>query len=193
MAKEWIELDAAVVASASAVGKKETDGPLGTLFDLCDDSDRFGAKTWEGAESEMQRMAFNTVLSKAELKDTDLGALFAGDLLNQCVGSAYGLLSFDVPYFGLYWGVLYLCGEFAAVVGDGLARCVRALCGGDLLPLLRGGAAVPYPNRVRRSARAYGTMGGYGSGRVYCGQEPWDGSSRDRARHAGNRTRPRRE
>ena len=110
MAKEWIDLDAAVIASATAVGKKETDGPLGTLFDLCDDTDRFGAKTWESAESEMQRMAFNTVLSKAELKDTDVGALFAGDLLNQCVGSAYGLLSFDVPYFGLY-GACSTCAE----------------------------------------------------------------------------------
>ena len=28
--------------------------------------------------------------------------LFAGDLLNQCVGSSYGLLSYDIPYIGLY-------------------------------------------------------------------------------------------
>ena len=110
MAKEWIGLCAAIVSSASAVGKKETEGPLGNAFDLCDDTDRFGAKTWEGAESEMQRMALNTALAKAQLADTDLGALFAGDLLNQCVGSAYGLLSFDVPYFGLY-GACSTCAE----------------------------------------------------------------------------------
>lgn len=77
-------------------------GPLGACFDLCDESDRFGMNTWESAESEMQRMALNTALAKAKLEEHDLGALFAGDLLNQCVGSAYGLLSFNVPYFGLY-------------------------------------------------------------------------------------------
>ncbi|MBQ7347210.1 MAG: stage V sporulation protein AD [Clostridia bacterium] len=110
MPKEYIDLDAAILAAASAVGKKETEGPLGDLFDLCDDTDRFGAKTWEEAESEMQRMAFNTVLAKAELRDTDIGALFAGDLLNQCVGSAYGLLAFDIPYFGLY-GACSTCAE----------------------------------------------------------------------------------
>lgn len=27
---------------------------------------------------------------------------FAGDLMNQCTSSAYGLLGFDVPFFGLY-------------------------------------------------------------------------------------------
>jgi len=36
--------------------------------------------------------------------------MFAGDLLNQCVGSAYGLMDFDVPYFGLY-GACSTCAE----------------------------------------------------------------------------------
>ncbi len=110
MAKEWIDLAAAVCAAASAVGKKESEGPLGDLFDLRDASDRFGMNTWEAAESEMQRMAFNTALSKAALHEGDLGGLFAGDLLNQCVGSAYGLLDFNVPYFGLY-GACSTCAE----------------------------------------------------------------------------------
>lgn len=110
MAKEWIDLSAAVLAAGSAVGKKESEGPLGDLFDLRDDSDRFGMNTWEEAESEMQRMAFNTALAKVGLRDRDLGGLFAGDLLNQCVGSAYGLLDFNVPYFGLY-GACSTCAE----------------------------------------------------------------------------------
>lgn len=102
MKQEWIGLRAAFLSSASAVGKKEAEGPLGKEFDLRDTTDRFGKKTWEGAESEMQRLAFNLALAKAHRKDRDADALFAGDLLNQCVGSAYGLLDFDVPYFGLY-------------------------------------------------------------------------------------------
>ncbi len=110
MKKEYIDLRACILAAASAVGKKENNGPLGAAFDLRDPDDRFGADTWEGAESEMQRMAFGTALAKASLCDRDIGALFAGDLLNQCVGSAYGLLSYDIPYFGLY-GACSTCSE----------------------------------------------------------------------------------
>ena len=50
----------------------------------------------------MQRLALNTALAKGELREEDIDAIFAGDLLNQCVGAAYGLKDFSVPYFGLY-------------------------------------------------------------------------------------------
>jgi len=93
---------AAIVAAASVVGKYEYEGPLGDCFDLHDSTDKFGMKTWEKAESEMQRLAFNTALAKASASEREVDALFAGDLLNQCVGSSYGLLDFDIPYFGLY-------------------------------------------------------------------------------------------
>ena len=93
---------AAIVATGSAVGKNEHEGPLGACFDLHDDTDRFGQKTWEKSESEMQRLALNMALGKIEASERDVDALFAGDLLNQCVSSAYGLLDFDIPYFGLY-------------------------------------------------------------------------------------------
>ena len=88
--------------SASVVGRREYEGPLGELFDLHDPTDKFGMNTWEKAESEMQRLALNTALAKVSATEREIGALFAGDLLNQCVGSSYGLLAFDIPYFGLY-------------------------------------------------------------------------------------------
>ena len=94
--------DTRIISAASAVGKKEFEGAIGDCFDLHDDSDSFGQKTWEKAESEMQRLALNLALSKINAKEEEIDALFAGDLLNQCVGSAYGLLDFDIPYFGLY-------------------------------------------------------------------------------------------
>ena len=93
---------AAIVSAASVVGKYEHDGPLGDCFDLHDSTDKFGMNTWERAESEMQRLAFNTALAKASAAEREVEALFAGDLLNQCVSSSYGLLDFDIPYFGLY-------------------------------------------------------------------------------------------
>lgn len=94
--------DASIISAASVVGKNELEGPLGECFDISDESDKFGMKTWEKAESEMQRLALTTALAKASVGEREINAVFAGDLLNQCVGSAYGLLDFDIPYFGLY-------------------------------------------------------------------------------------------
>ena len=110
MIQKDIRLRACIASSATVVGKKEKEGPLGDLFDLHDPDGKFGQKTWETAEGEMQRQAFGLALSRIEKKDTDVGALFAGDLQNQCVGSAYGLVSYDVPYFGLY-GACSTCAE----------------------------------------------------------------------------------
>ncbi len=50
----------------------------------------------------MQRLAFATALDKSGLKANEIDALFAGDLLNQCVGSFYGLVNFNVNFFGIY-------------------------------------------------------------------------------------------
>lgn len=96
------ELHAYVAASGSVVGGKERNGPLGNLFDMHDPDDRFGQSTWEKAESEMQRRALCIALEKWGRDQNALDAILAGDLLNQCVGSAYGLLDYHVPYFGLY-------------------------------------------------------------------------------------------
>ena len=96
------QLNANVLASGSVVGCKEREGPLGNLFDMHDTDDKFGQKTWEKAESEMQRRALGVALNKWGRDESSLEAIFAGDLLNQCVGSAYGLLDYHVPYFGLY-------------------------------------------------------------------------------------------
>lgn len=91
-----------IISASSVVGKKEHDGPLGKLFDIVDKTDAFNQDTWEKSESEMQRLAVKHVMEKVALKDDDIDALFAGDLTNQCVSSNYGLLNFDIPFFGLY-------------------------------------------------------------------------------------------
>lgn len=96
------KLNATVRGAAGIVGKKEHEGPLGGYFDMYDETDKFGADTWEKAESEMQRRALTVAIKKANVDEKAVGSLFAGDLQNQCVGSAYGLLDFGIPYFGLY-------------------------------------------------------------------------------------------
>lgn len=102
MQKGWIPTQCGILAAAGVVGKLEKKGPLGEWFDLHSEDDRFAQKTWEKAEAEMQRLALNTALGKWGNGEGRLDAIFAGDLLNQCIGAAYGLKDFDVPYFGLY-------------------------------------------------------------------------------------------
>ena len=72
--------DCGITVAASVVGKYEHEGPLGDCFDLHDSTDKFGMNTWERAESEMQRLAFNTALAKASASEREVEALFAGDL-----------------------------------------------------------------------------------------------------------------
>lgn len=102
MKTQIIKINAGILCAASVVGHKEHNGPIGHLFDTYDVNDRFSEKTWEKSENRMQKIAFETVLKKSRLQVENIDALFAGDLLNQCIGSAYGLLDFDIPYFGLY-------------------------------------------------------------------------------------------
>ena len=101
--RKIIDTSGALILSASSVvGGKEFEGPLGALFDFHDPTDRFGQKTFEKSEGEMQRMVLANAMSKLCVRTSDIDAIFAGDLMNQCVSSAYGLLEYDIPYFGLY-------------------------------------------------------------------------------------------
>ena len=91
-----------VFSHASAGGREEFRGPLGPFFDYHDDSDRFGAKTWEKAEGALGAITFNLALKRAGLSHKAIDLLLAGDLQNQCVASSGGLSSFGLPYLGLY-------------------------------------------------------------------------------------------
>lgn len=121
---------AEIIGAASAVGGQERNGPLGELFDFCNPKDRWGQDTWEKAESEMQRMALSLAMHKAGVSEQEVEMLFAGDLLNQCVGSSYGLLSYDIPYLGVY-GACSTAAESlllaSAMVGAGYASCAAAV------------------------------------------------------------------
>ena len=87
---------------ASAVGPKEKSGPLGAWFDRAFDDEMLGEKSFEKAESRLQKTAVETALSKSGTAADDIDLIFAGDLLNQCIGSAYGLREFGIPFVGLY-------------------------------------------------------------------------------------------
>ena len=50
----------------------------------------------------MQKTVLQRALEKAELTPEDLDYILAGDLLNQCIGSSFGLRDFRVPFYGPY-------------------------------------------------------------------------------------------
>lgn len=108
-----------ILAAASAVGGEEYHGPLGPLFDFHDESDRFGADTWEHAESRLSHTVFSLLLNRAHMDHRTPDVLFAGDLENQCVASHEGLGSFGVPYVGLYGA--------CSTAGEGLMLAALAL------------------------------------------------------------------
>lgn len=98
-----------IVQTASIVGKKEGEGPLGAKFDYVSDDSHFGKDSWESAESNMQFMAVQRLLNKSGLSASQVDFIVAGDLLNQCTGSSYGLRNFALPFMGLYGA----CSTFA--------------------------------------------------------------------------------
>lgn len=91
-----------VKAFAAVTGTKEKEGPLGEYFDDCEDDTYFGEESWEKAESRMQKTAVQKALRNAELDASDIDFMFAGDLINQCTGSTYGIRDFCIPFFGIY-------------------------------------------------------------------------------------------
>lgn len=91
-----------ICAYASVVGKKEGQGPLREYFDLVNDDTKFGQKSWEKAESQMQKLALQEVLRKAGRDEAQIDLLFSGDLLNQCIGSTFAVRNSGIPVLGLY-------------------------------------------------------------------------------------------
>ena len=117
-----------ILSHAAAVGKKEGAGPLGARFDFVAPDDRMGQKSWELAESELQKTAIRTALQKGGLSRDDLDLVLAGDLLNQCTGSFLASMQSDVPYLGQYGA--------CSTMAQGLALGACLLAGGAARRLL---------------------------------------------------------
>ncbi len=109
-----------IVSSASVVGKKEGEGPLGSKFDVIEEENLFGEDTWEAAESSMQKQACILALGKAHLRSEDIRYLYGGDLLRQGVATSMGVEKLHIPMFGLY-GACSTSGEALALASMGVA------------------------------------------------------------------------
>ena len=91
-----------ITAWSSVAGKKESEGPLAKYFDHLEHDTYFGQKTWEQGEKRMQQLALEILLKKADCLHADVGLVFSGDLLNQCIGSSFTLRNMMIPHLGLY-------------------------------------------------------------------------------------------
>lgn len=91
-----------IVSSASIVGPKEKDGPLSKFFDQCLEDEFWGEKSWEKAESKFIKETVNMAIAKSKIAQSDIDFCFAGDLLNQCISSSFGLRELNIPFFGVF-------------------------------------------------------------------------------------------
>lgn len=91
-----------ILSVASVAGQKESQGPLSQHFDIIMDNAEWGESSWEKTESKMQKSAVIRAVEKAGVDVKDINYLFAGDLLNQCISSTFGLMDFDIPFMGVY-------------------------------------------------------------------------------------------
>ena len=153
------------VRSCACIGGKfEGQGPLGSCFDELGEDSFFGEATWEKAESAMQKRALSRALDKAGLKAGDLDYILAGDLLNQCVGSAFGLRDFGIPFYGLY-GACSTMGESLALasllIDGGFAdRCAAMTSSHFCTAERQYRMPVPYGNQRTPTAQWTATAAG---------------------------------
>lgn len=91
-----------IISNAAVVGSKEGDGPLAKHFDEIFQDITMGEDSWEKAESLLLKNAVKKALQKSNTNKDDVHAIFSGDLLNQCMGSSFGLRDFEIPFGGLF-------------------------------------------------------------------------------------------
>ena len=119
-----------IAASAAVAGKKEGEGPLKDYFDEIQPDTTLGQKSWEKAESQLQKHALDCALNKAGLSYGELDVLFAGDLLNQCISSSFAVRDTKIPFLGLYGACSTMAESLllsASFVNAGYAKRAAAL------------------------------------------------------------------
>ncbi len=143
-----------IIGYAAAVGKKEGEGPLCSFFDKIFTDEFCGEESFEKAETHLQKSAIQTAIKKAQLNKGDIELAFAGDLLNQCIGSSFGMRDLGFCFAGLYGACstmalsLALAGIFvdSGAVGNALAVTSSHFCSAERqyrMPLEYGGQRSP--------------------------------------------------
>ena len=170
----FLENPPRILSCAAVVGKKEGEGPLKQKFDLISDDSYFGEQTWENAESHMLQRCFSIACDKAGLAPSSLDYILAGDLLNQCVSSAFAMKDSGAPYLGLYGACSTMAESLslaAMLIDGGFANTACAVTGSHFcsaerqyrFPLEYGGQRPPSAQWTVTGAGAV-VLGGDGAG-----------------------------
>lgn len=121
--KQTIKFDnpPTILECNSIVGPKEASGPLAKYFDKTLEDEFWGEKSWEKAESKIIKENVTMLISKSGINTQDIDCAFAGDLLNQCISSSFGLRDINIPFFGVFGA----CSTFVESLSLG-AICVES-------------------------------------------------------------------
>ena len=98
--------------TASVVGPRESEGPLGKYFDKTVKDDLLGQKSHELAEIRFHISAIRYLLNKTSHTEKDVDLCISGDLLDEITGASLTLREFDIPFMGAY----NACATFAESV-----------------------------------------------------------------------------
>jgi stage V sporulation protein AD len=123
--------DVRIQATATVVGPKEGEGPLGSLFDKVYGDMYAGQDSWENAERQLMEDAVRIALEKAKLTERDIDLILAGDLLNQNITVNFTAEKLHLPLMGMYGACstsMLTLANAAALVNAGYAERAIAAC-----------------------------------------------------------------
>lgn len=154
-----------VIGCAGVGAKAESEGPLAADFDFLYPDDGIGQPTWEKAESELHKKAVTLAIQNAGKTYDDIDMIFAGDLLNQCTGSTFGIREMNIPFIGMYGACSTMALSLATAsvfVDTGTANIAVAstashFCSAEKqfrFPLEYGGQRTPTAQRTATAAGA---------------------------------------
>lgn len=143
-----------IIASAAIVGKKEAEGPLSEDFDQTFSDSKLGEDSWEKAETSFLKKVVELAIKKANKEPQDVDMILAGDLMNQCTTSSFGLRELNIPFLGQYGACSTMAQTLmmaAIMVDSGAASTAAAatashFCSAERqfrLPLEYGGQRTP--------------------------------------------------
>lgn len=115
---------------AAVAGKKEGEGPMRDWFDQIFTDEYLRQDSFEKAESMLQKEALEMAMKKGDLKPENLNYVFAGDLLNQCIGSSFGIRDMGIPFVGMYGAcstMMLSLGMASTFVESGAAKLAAAV------------------------------------------------------------------
>ena len=160
-----LEKPVAIAATAAVGSRMEKEGPLGAEFDRLVEDSSFGEKSWEKAETNMQTLAIELALQKGNTTAEQVDVMLGGDLLNQCIASAYAVREQGRPFLGLYGACSTMAESLtlaSLLVESGAARKALAVtsshfCSSERqfrFPLDYGGVRTPTAQHTATAAGA---------------------------------------